>query len=66
MASASELYRQLDTEGKRRYREKMEDLLHVDVDPYVTAKELWTDSPESWPDISFPDIYTYLINSPSP
>lgn len=61
----SELYRQLDFAGKRRYREKL-DLLGLDTDPYLTAPDVWTESPELWPDVSFPDICTYLLFSPSP
>ena len=56
----SQFYRQLDSVGKRRYREKL-DMLHLDMDPYLTAPDV---SPESWPDVSFPDICTYLLFSP--
>ena len=30
----SQFYRQLDSVGKRRYREKL-DMLHLDMDPYL-------------------------------
>ena len=36
------------------------------MDPYRTAPDVWIGSPESWPDVSFPDICTYLLFSPSP
>ena len=61
----SQFYRQLDSVGKRRYREKL-DMLHLDMDPYLTAPDVWIGSPESWPDVTFPDICTYLLFSPSP
>lgn len=61
----SQVYRQLDSVGKRRYREKL-DMLHLDMDSYLTAPDVCTRNPESWPDVSFPDIYTYLLFSPSP
>ena len=40
----------------------------LDMDPYLTAPDIWIGSPESWPDVSFPDIciYIYLLFSPSP
>ena len=41
-------------------------MLHLDMDPYLTAPDVWIGSPESWPDVSFPDICTYLLFSPSP
>ena len=55
----SQFYRQLDSVGKRRYREKL-DMLHLDMDPYLTTPDVWIGSPESWPDV------TYLLFSPSP
>ena len=36
------------------------------MDPYLTAPDVCTRNPESWPDVSFPDICTYLLFSPSP
>ena len=55
----SQFYRQLDSVGKRRHREKL-DMLHLDMDPYLTTPDVWIGSPESWPDV------TYLLFSPSP
>ncbi|KAL5473551.1 hypothetical protein EMCRGX_G028044 [Ephydatia muelleri] len=49
----------MDSVGKRRYREKL-DMLHLDIDPYLTTPDVWIGSPESWPDV------TYLLFSPSP
>ena len=36
-------------------------MLHLDMDPYLTAPDVWIGSPESWPDVS---ICTYLLFSP--
>ena len=41
-------------------------MLHLDMDPYLTAPDVWIGSPESWPDVTIPDICTYLLFSSSP
>ena len=41
-------------------------MLHLDMDPYLTAPDVWIGSPESCSDVSFPYICTYLLFSPSP
>ena len=38
-------------------------MLDLDMDPYLTAPDVWIGSPESWPDVTFPDICTYLLFS---
>ena len=36
-------------------------MLHLDMDPYLTAPDVWIGNRESRPDVSFPDICTYLL-----
>ena len=57
----SQFYRQLDSVSKRRYREKL-DMLHLYMDPYLTAPDVWIGSPESWPDVTFlPTCFSRLV-----
>ena len=64
--SYSQYFQQLDSTARARYEEKLQILGDIE-DPYIrsdssgTAIE-WHD----WPDVQFPDIYSYLIAAPSP
>ena len=60
----SEYYRKLDMNGKKRYNEKL-DSLQLD-DPYTFDPRPGMYSPADVPDIEYPDIYNFLINTPSP
>ena len=56
----------LSEEAKRRYKVK---LLYNQgscslPDPYHLS-ENWSKSPDTWPDLTFCDIYLYLIDTPS-
>ncbi|XP_061151792.1 uncharacterized protein LOC133165904 [Syngnathus typhle] len=58
----------LDEESKKRYREKLN--LVGTTDPYLLQRSMLK-SPEHFatadlPDLSYPDIYNYLVDSPSP
>ena len=71
----SAYYRELPEDAKKRYDEKLDKLgTNVD-DPYATmpsggqpgASDLWMmNSGELWPKVEYPDIYNYLVNTPSP
>jgi len=39
--------------------------LHV-ADPYTFSHEQWSSDISLWPEVEYPDIYNYLINTPSP
>ena len=61
----SEFYKQLDNKGKERYKTKLR-MAGTDEDPYLIPRSEWSTSKDLWPCVDFPDIYVYLINSPSP
>ena len=58
-------YQELSKEAKRRYNEKL-DMLHLKADPYTFSREEWSSDISFWPEVEYPDIYNYLINTPSP
>ena len=60
--SYSKYYEQLDGHAQARYREKL-DMAGLTSDPY-NSKNFVTDS-QLWPEIEYPDIYNYFINSTS-
>ena len=62
----SEFYKQLDDAGKARYRIKLQ-LIGSNQDIYLLPSNDWSSSSnaELWHTVDFPDIYVYLINSPS-
>lgn len=53
----------LDTASQGRYKKKLS-LLNLDQCPYETEKGKWEDNMKMWPDVMYPDIFTYLIDSP--
>ena len=61
----SSLYEQLDSLGKTRYKEKLH-MLQLRTDPYLVDKKAWVAERSLWPPVEFPDVFVYLINSPSP
>ena len=58
-------YQELSKEAKHRYNEKL-DMLHLKADPYTFSYEEWSSDISLWPEVEYPDIYDYLINTPSP
>ena len=62
----SSYYYGLEETAKSRYREKLAMLGGI-ADPYISM-DLEQESLEwqKWPEVTFPDIYSYLINTPSP
>ena len=61
----SEYYSQLEADAKKRYNEKLDIIGQVD-DPYIFVSGLAITEAPSIPDIEYPDIYNFLINTPSP
>ena len=55
----------LDDISKKRYCEKLK-LCGLSEDPYIISKDKWTTERKFWPQIVFPDIYVYLVETPSP
>jgi len=53
----------LDTITKARYNEKVK--LIGGIDPYQVEAKSWTDNVKLFPDISYPDIVNYLVNTKS-
>lgn len=61
----SDFFKQLDEAGKHRYKVKL-NLIGAKEDPYLIQRGDWSGNKDLLPDVEFPDIYIYLINSPSP
>ena len=62
----SQYYENLNLEAKKRYEEKLS-VLEIIFDPYSLSEkdgEL-TNNVDKWPNLTFADIYSYLINFPS-
>ena len=62
----SQYYENLNLEPEKRYEEKLS-VLEIIFDPYSLSEkdcEL-TNNVDKWPNLTFADIYSYLINFPS-
>ena len=66
MRKYSEYYRQLDKNSKKRYNKKLDSLGTQLDDPYTFYPRPGMYGPADVPDIEYPDIYNFLINTPSP
>ena len=64
-STKSSFFLQLDTTGRERYKEKLK-MLDLTEDPYLLSLANFSTDRSLWPPLDFPDIYVYLINSPSP
>ena len=55
-------YESLDSVARKRYNEKLMYSKGTKSlpDPFALS-DGWSDSPRGWPDISFGDIYVYLV-----
>ena len=62
----SKYYKTLSGDAKTRYDNKLR-LMNLEYDPYVIGKKYFnlTEKFDLWPRISFPDIYSFLIDYPS-
>ena len=64
----SQYYHGLDKDSKRRYDGKL-NLIGENVDdPYTIplSTQPSSNNSEKWPDVEYPDIYNYLVNTRSP
>ena len=52
-----------DNKAKKRFQEKL-DAVGLDVSPYDIPADLWIDDPSKWPDLEWPEVHDYLINTP--
>lgn len=61
----SEYVKKLPVEARRRYAVKLLFNYGQSIlpDPYL-LKNGWKDDPSMWPGLEYPDIWTYLIESP--
>ena len=50
-------------EAKVRYFQKLKDI-GMDNCPYEIPADAWVDDPTTWPDLEYPEVYEYLINTP--
>jgi len=55
----------LPPDALARYKYK---IIHVGQDPYTMPPEIWVsfDNASIYPEVTYPDIYNYLISTPSP
>jgi len=53
----------LKDDARSRYLEKL-DIVGLNECPYRLPADIWKEDPTNWPDIEYPDIYEYLINTP--
>ena len=50
-------------EAKARYYKKLKDV-DLDCCPYQIPFDTWKNDPTKWPDLEFPEIHVYLIETP--
>ena len=60
----SDYYHSLDEASKSRYGEKIAKLGGL-KDPYLIARDTVGDSWENWPNVEYPDLFSYLIHTTS-
>ena len=62
----SEYYQQLTETARKRYDEKL-DMIGVLCDPYAKKNQApWSTESTTWPEVEYPDVYNYLVSTPSP
>lgn len=61
----SQYFNNLEVDAKSRYRKKLQYLTSINQlpDPYG-LKTGWSDALTLWPDVTYGDIYNYLIDAP--
>ena len=53
----------LDSVSYGRYWQKLK-TLGLDECPYDLPADSWKNDPTKWPEVQYPDIYSYLIDTP--
>ena len=64
MSTESEYLSKLDSNAKQRYLEKISVINHVDT--YLLKGTDFSDSVDSYPNVTYPDIVNYFLFAPSP
>lgn len=65
MERTSEYYSTLSSNFKARYTEKVTGA-GLKTDPYVIPNESWTEEPVFVPQVSWSDMFLYMVSTPSP
>ena len=65
MDRVSEYYLGLSTEAKARYTSKVIGA-GLRSDPYTFPKDSWVEEPDEIPNVSWSDLFVYMISTPSP
>ena len=65
MERTSEYYSTLSSDLKARYTEKVT-RAGLKTDPYVIPNKAWTEEPVSVPQVSWSDMFLYMVSTPSP
>ena len=53
----------LNNESRTRYLKKLETVKPKEC-PYRLPADVWKDNPALWPELEYPEVYDYLINTP--
>ena len=53
----------LDDVASERYKVKLV-ASGLDMCPYKFEADRWRNDPTEWPEVSWPDIYNYLVETP--
>lgn len=62
----------MSTEDRKRYKEKLQVSVTGTFVAFKRPYDVWhdhrvlSDSPSTWPNLSYDDLYSYLIESPAP
>ena len=54
---------QLDPIAKARYDLKLQ-VIGLEKCPFQFPQSEWKNAPTEWPELMYPDVYNYLINTP--
>ena len=52
-----------EPEAKDRYKKKLQ-LLDLETCPYLLPADSWIDDPTQWPELEWPEVHEYLLNTP--
>ena len=58
-----EYFNTLNDESRTRYLKRLE-FAKLKEYPYRFPADTWKDNPTLWPELEYPEIYDYLINTP--
>ena len=60
---ASYSLQSLDVKAKQRYLRKLK-VIEIDMCPYMIPADSWKNDPTSWPQLEWPEVYSYLVETP--